>query len=101
MSVMVDEERGHRFARIVDHKGLGECGENEWLVLDAAADIRSWGDVEGGELILKSDDETAILAVRDTLGRYLGGAGTPENTRLTNPPPMVRRRRRGKPCGRS
>ena len=42
MLVMLDEERGHRYARMLEHKGMDE-GRNEWLILDAADEIRSWG----------------------------------------------------------
>ena len=59
MFVMMDEERGNRYARMLEHKGTDK-GENEWLILDAAEEIRSWGHVEGGEFILKSDREPAM-----------------------------------------
>ena len=78
MFVMVDEEKGNRFARMVDHKGLEE-GEAEWLILDAAAEIRSWGHTEGEAMILKCDNEAAIRTVRDALAMYLGGEITPED----------------------
>ena len=72
MFVLADEENGHRYARMVEHKGLGEGGDNHWLVLDAAKEIRSWGHTEGDPIILKCDGEGAIRNVRDALGRYLG-----------------------------
>ena len=68
--VMLDEECGSRYARMLDHKGMDE-GRNEWLILDAADEIRSWGHVEGCELILKTDNEASMLAVREALRRYL------------------------------
>ena len=79
MFVMTDEARGHRYARLVEQKGLGEGGEMEWLILDAAEEIKSWGYPEGEAGILKSDREPAMVAVRDALSRYLGGSVTPEN----------------------
>ena len=42
MFVMADEDKGHRYARLVEQKGLGEGGEMEWLILHAAEEIRSW-----------------------------------------------------------
>ena len=47
MFVLADEENGHRYARMVEHKGLGDDGDNHWLILDAAKEIRSWGHTEG------------------------------------------------------
>ena len=79
MFVLADEENGHRYARLVDKKGLNEDGDMDWLVLDACKEIRSWGHVEGQPLILKCDGEGAIQNVRDAMGRYLGGSVTPEN----------------------
>ena len=49
-------------------------------ILDAAEEIRSWGYTEGSELIMKSDGEPAMVAVRDALSRYLGGVTTPEHS---------------------
>ena len=46
----------------------------------AAEEIRSWGHTEGSDLILKSDTESAMLTLRDAIGRYLGGKITPENS---------------------
>ena len=39
--VMVDEETGNTYARMVEHKGLGDGGDAEWLVMDAANEMRS------------------------------------------------------------
>lgn len=72
MFVLADEENGHRYARMVESKGLGDDGDNHWPVLDAAREIRSWGHPEGSPIILKCDGEGAIRNVRDALGRYLG-----------------------------
>ena len=67
MFVLADEENGHRYARMVESKGLGDEGDNHWLVLDAAKEIRSWGHTEGSPLILKCDGEGATRNVRDAL----------------------------------
>ena len=79
MFVMIDEERGNRYARQVEHRGLGYGGESEWLILDVSDEIGSWGHTEGHALILKCDTEAAMRVVLDGSGRYLGGAITPEN----------------------
>ena len=63
---------------MVEQKGLGGNGEVEWLLLDAAEELRSWGHPEGVSLILKCDNEPAIQQVRDAMGRYMGGTITPE-----------------------
>ena len=78
MLVVVDELNGNKFARMVVHKGM-ESGGNDWLVVEAAEEIRSWGFTEGVGIILESDKENAILEVRETLIRYLGGLVTPKN----------------------
>ena len=47
----------------------------EWLIRDITAELKSWGHQggEGGRIILKSDGEKSIKALRDAVGRYLGG----------------------------
>ena len=84
MLVMIDEVTGNRYMRAVPHKGLGDGTEMEWLIKDMHEELKSWGHVgrPDGELILKSDGEASIRAVRDALGRYHGGRITPEG-----PPP--------------
>ena len=64
--LIVDEEIGDKYARMVENKGLGSDGEMEWLVRDIN---------EG--LILKSDGEWSIKALKDALGRF-GGIIIPE-----------------------
>ena len=44
MLVMLDEDRGNRYARMVDAKGLDEGGE--WILIDMAEEIKSW--IPGG-----------------------------------------------------
>ena len=84
MLVMVDEDTDYRYMRAVGKKGLGEGREMEWLVKDMDEELKAWGHAggEGGELILKSDGEPSIKALRDALGRYHGGRVIPEQ-----PPP--------------
>ena len=78
MLVMLGEEKGHRYAKIIEHKGFEHAGK-EWLVVDAAEEARSWGGTVGQPLVIKSDNEASIVAVQEALSRYLGGPVTPEN----------------------
>ena len=80
MMVMVDESTGNKYMRAVDHKGLGPEGDNSWLVKDMHQELKAWGHPGGGrnEIILKSDGEPAIVAVREALARCHGGQVTPE-----------------------
>ena len=73
--VMLDEATGEKYARAVGKKGLGAQGEMDWLIKDMAEELRSWGHAggESGHIILKSDGERAIVAVREALARYHGG----------------------------
>ena len=50
------------------------------LIEDISHTLKSWGHVggTGGEMIIKSDGEPAILAVRNALMRYHGGVMIPE-----------------------
>jgi hypothetical protein len=79
--VMADERSGSRYARAVGAKGLGEANSMDWLIEDMSATLKSWGHAggTGGEIILKSDGEPALLAVRSALMRYHGGIVIPES----------------------
>ena len=52
----------------------------DWLIEDMAEELRSWGHTGGAasKLILKSDNEHSIVALREKLGRYHGGSIIPE-----------------------
>ena len=78
--VMVDESTGDKYARAVAQKGLGKEKEMEWLVKDMQEELQSWGHTGGAHsrLILKSDNEKAIIAVRDALAKMHGGLVTVE-----------------------
>ena len=80
MMVMVDESTGNKYMRAIAHKGLGEEGDNSWLVKDMHQELKSWGHPggAGNKIILKSDGEPAIVAVREALARCHGGRVTPE-----------------------
>ena len=63
--VMVDESTGEKYARAVGHKGLE-------LIKDMSNELKMWVLPSGtaGNIILKSDGEPAIFAVRDALAKY-------------------------------
>ena len=74
MMVMVDESTGNKYMRAVDHKGLEGQGDNSWLVRDMHEELKSWGYPGGGRnaIILKSDGEPAIVAVREAWQDAMG-----------------------------
>ena len=78
--VMADEESGSRYARAVGQKGLGDGQEMSWLIEDMCTQLRAWGHAGGavGELIVKSDGEPALLAVKGTVMKHHGGKVVPE-----------------------
>ena len=65
MLVMVDEATGERYARAVGHKGLGQGGEQDWLIKDMSEELKTWGHAGGqtGHIILKSDGESSIVTI--------------------------------------
>ena len=71
--VMVDDRTGEKYARAVGHKGMGKDQDIEWLIKDMSNELKVWEHPGGtaGNIILKSDGETAILAVRDALAMLL------------------------------
>ena len=77
---MKDESTGNRYMQAVARKGVGEGTEMEWLIKDLHEGLKSWGHTGGpnGNIILKTDGEPAIVALRDTLARYHGGVVAPE-----------------------
>jgi len=80
LMVMIDEKTQNRYMRAVGQKGLGAGNEMDWIIKDMHEELKSWGHPGGGdnELILKSDGEPAIRAVREKLATYHGGKITPE-----------------------
>jgi len=78
--VMLDEDTGEKYARAVSQKGLGQNTEMARLIKDMSNELKSWGHpgCEGNALILKSDGEASIVAVREALGRYHGRRIIPE-----------------------
>ena len=79
--VMVDESTGEKLARAVGKKGIGEESEMEWLVKDMSEEMKSWGHQggDGGHIILKSDGERSIVALRTALAKFHGEKVVPED----------------------
>ena len=73
--LMVNEATGERYARMVARKGVGP--ELDWVVKDMCEELKTWGHPGGSadKLILKSDGEASIVALRDQLAR-MHGSGT-------------------------
>ena len=72
--IMVDESTGNKYMRAVGKKGLGEGNEMEWLIKDMDDELKGWGHPGGAgdRLIMKSDGEAAMVAVREALAKYHG-----------------------------
>ena len=81
MIVMVDESTGEKYARASGKKGTGSNGDLDWLIQDMFDELKARGDTGGasGHIILKSGNEPALRALRDAVGRLLGGRVIPEN----------------------
>ena len=76
MLIMLDEATGDKYARAVGQKGLGGGSDDmQWLVADLHEELKAWGHHggDGGHIILKSDNESPIVTVRDALARHHGG----------------------------
>ena len=78
---MIDEKTGEKNARATGKKGPGQGGELDWLVQDMVEELKSCGHTGGanGHIILKSDNENAIKALKEAVGKLLGGRVVPEN----------------------
>ena len=52
----------------------------EWLVKDIHAELKAWGRPGGSDnkIVMKSDGESPIVAVREALARKHGGVVSPE-----------------------
>ena len=81
MIVMVDEQSGDKYARATGVKGTGHHGELDWLIKDMTEELKAWGHAggTGGHIILKSDNEASVVALREAVGRLLGGKVVPES----------------------
>ena len=78
--VMVDESTTDRYARAVGQKGLGDKQDMDWLIKDISEELKSWGHAGGseGRIIMKSDGESSIKAVRNAVMKFHGGVTVPE-----------------------
>ena len=101
MLVMIDEKTKDRYARAVGQKGIGDDGNMDWLIKDLSAELKTWGHAggPGGHIIIKSDGERAIVAVRDSLSKFHGGIMVPEAPAKGESPSNGRLRRQAKPSG--
>ena len=99
MMVMVDEATGNKYMRTVDHKGLGGEGDSSRLVKNMHQQLKCWGHLggAGNALILKSDGEPAIVAVREALSRCHGGRIIPEQPQLGSIKPTAQQKRLAAP----
>ena len=54
---------------------MGEGGERLWLARQASDELKTWGrtGVAEGRIVLKSDGEASVVALRDALVRFHGG----------------------------
>ena len=52
----------------------------DWLVKDLHEELKSWGHMggTGGSIVIKTDGESSIVALREALAQYHGGIATPE-----------------------
>ena len=75
MLVMVDEQSGEKYARVVNHKGLKDQANDGWIVADIIEELRTWGHAggDGGHLIIKSDGESSIRLIVETVAKTMGG----------------------------
>ena len=53
---MVDESNGSKYMRSLDHKGLGDEGENIWLIQNMHQELKSWGYFGLGEECFDSQE---------------------------------------------
>ena len=79
--VMVNESSTERYARATGRKGVGQENEMMWLVKDMSEELKMWGHQggQGGHIIMKSDKEPALIALRDQLAKYHGGVVVPQS----------------------
>ena len=79
--IVLNEASNEKYARAVGRKGVGCEGEVDWLIKDVCKELRTWGHQggEGGKIILKSDTEASIHALRDAIGKHHGGEVIPED----------------------
>ena len=69
MLVVLNEQTNERYARATGRKGVGTEGLMDWLVKDICEELKTWGHAggPGGHIILKSDNERAMAALRHAI----------------------------------
>ena len=77
--VMVDDKTGAVFARACGSKGMGESGQRAWLAKSIVDELETWG-YGGAELILKSDQETAIVSMLKAIAALRSGKSIMEHS---------------------
>ena len=78
--VAINEDSGEKYARAIGNKGLEDTVKSDWLIRDMAEELQTWGHAggAGGKIILKCDNEKALVAFRNALGRFHGGTVIPD-----------------------
>ncbi len=77
MLVATDLKGKGKFARIVGSKGLGEGGNNEWVIRELVKELEEWG-YNGQDMILRTDGEPSIVAVAKAVAVFRVGRTVPE-----------------------
>jgi len=74
---MKGESTGNRYLSAVGQKGVEGM---EWLAKDIHEELKSWGRMGGtaGNILIKTDGEASIVALRNALARHPGGTVNPE-----------------------
>jgi len=95
--VMKDESAGNRYLRAVGHKGVEGM---DWLVKDLHEELKSWGHMggSGGNIVVKTDGESSIVALREALAKYHGGVATPETPPTGRVKPTAQPKTTGGEC---
>ena len=77
---MTDNSTGNRYMRLVDSQGLMEDKADPWPIKDLHAELKAWGRPGGDDnkLIIKSDGESPVVAVREALAKKHGRIVSPE-----------------------
>ncbi len=101
--VMMDEETGEKYARAVGHKGVGTAGERDWLIKDMDAELKAWGHHggTGGHIIMKSDGEASVVALRNAVAEFHGGRVGPRRRQRAKASRTAKSKRPGKQLGSS
>ena len=94
---MKDESTGNRYLRAVGQKGVEGM---EWLVKDLHEELKSWGHMggAGGNIVIKTDGEASIVALRGAVARYHGGLRRPRGSPRGRARPAVQPRTTADGC---